>query len=75
MSLSKLRDYVRTARTLRVARNLISARGRADPYPAIRRIQKIAPVIYVPPHNWIVTRYDEAASVLRDPRFSSDMGG
>jgi cytochrome P450 len=73
MTRRKLRDYVRTARTVRAATRLMSARGRADPYPVVKRIQRIAPVIYIPPHNWIVTRYEEVSAVLRDPRFSSDM--
>src|SRR5438477_5208928 len=67
------RDYVRTIRTMRAAVRLTSSKGRANPYPIVRRIQKIAPVVYLPPHNWVVSRYAEVASVLRDPRFSSDM--
>src|SRR5207244_8507521 len=67
------RDYVRTLRAARVATRLISAKGRANPYPAVKKIQRIGPIIYIPPHNWVVTRYAEVATVLRDPRFSSDM--
>ncbi|MGH2759624.1 MAG: cytochrome P450 [Actinomycetota bacterium] len=46
--------------------------GRANPYPLLERVRRRAPVIFVPKHNWIVTRYAEASAVLRDPRFSSD---
>lgn len=70
--MSRLRDYVRTARAARTLVRLRSPAGRADPYPLFRRAQRRAPVIFIPKHNWIVTRYAEAASVLRDPRFSSD---
>ena len=69
----RLRDYLGTVRAMRVATKLLSAKGRSDPYPAIKKVQRIAPIIYIPPHNWIATRYAEVAAVLRDARFSSDM--
>ena len=46
------------------------AEVRADPYRAYRRLREAAPV-----HRsevlpmWVVTRFDDCASVLRDPRF------
>ena len=49
---------------------LSDAEVRADPYRAYRRLREAAPV-----HRsevlpmWVVTRFDDCASVLRDPRF------
>jgi cytochrome P450 len=68
----RARDYVRTARNVRTLMKLMRPEGRADPYPLFRRAQRRAPVIYIPSHNWVVTRYADAATLLRDPRLSSD---
>ncbi|GHF65335.1 cytochrome P450 hydroxylase [Streptomyces mashuensis] len=46
-----------------------------DPYPYYARLRAGAPVARVPlangTHAWLVTGYDEARSVLADPRFSN----
>ena len=44
-----------------------------DPYPLLHRMRAEQPVYwYAPLSTWMVTRYDDVASVLRDPvRFSS----
>jgi len=44
----------------------------ADPYPTYRRIRESAPVWLSPLGFWIVTRYEDAALVLRDRRFGKD---
>lgn len=67
------RDLLRTMLTLRSLMKLLSAEGRADPYPMFQRAMRRGAVIYVPPRNWLVIRYDEASAALRDERLSSDL--
>src|SRR5919197_1476920 len=43
-----------------------------DPYPSYRRLREQAPVNQPFPGIWILTRYRDAAALLRDPRGSSD---
>lgn len=45
---------------------------RADPYAFYERLRTLDPVHRVPLGVWLLTRYDDVALVLRDPRFSSD---
>lgn len=45
---------------------------RADPYPLYHRFRAEDPVHLSPLGVWILTRYADAAAVLRNPRFSSD---
>jgi cytochrome P450 len=46
---------------------------RADPYPAYDALRSISPVLRVPEMGEVlVTGYDEALAVLRDPRFSTN---
>ena len=73
LSVRRARDYVRTARNVRSFMKLMRPEGRADPYPHLRRVQQRAPVVYVPKHSWVITRYADAVAILRDPRFSSDL--
>ena len=47
---------------------------RDDPYPVYQRLRELAPVLRGPRGAWLVTRHAEAAAVLRDPRFSVDVG-
>lgn len=44
-----------------------------NPYPLFERARREAPVFFSPPFNlWVVTRYDDIRTVLKDPaRFSS----
>ncbi len=55
-----------------VAFNPLAARLREDPYPAYRALRERDPV-----HRselmraWLLTRYDDCAALLRDPRFSA----
>ena len=41
----------------------------ADPYPTYRRLRDEDPVHHSPLDFWVLTRYDDVATVLRDPRF------
>ncbi|MCH2203383.1 MAG: cytochrome P450, partial [Fuerstiella sp.] len=44
-----------------------------DPYPLLRRLREEDPVHWCEPMNlWLVTRYDDVFSCLRDPRLSSN---
>jgi cytochrome P450 len=44
----------------------------ADPYPFYHRLREAAPVMRSPLGFWLVTRYEDAALVLRDRRFGKD---
>ncbi len=45
----------------------------ADPYPALARLRKNAPVHWSPPlRAWVVTRYDDVHAVLHDKQLSAD---
>src|SRR5262245_10057587 len=41
----------------------------ADPYPTYHRLRAEDPVHQSPLGFWVLTRYEDVASVLRDPRF------
>ncbi|OLC16101.1 MAG: hypothetical protein AUH29_06210 [Candidatus Rokubacteria bacterium 13_1_40CM_69_27] len=41
----------------------------ADPYPTYHRLRAEDPVHLSPTGVWFLTRYDDAAMILRDPRF------
>jgi pimeloyl-[acyl-carrier protein] synthase len=41
----------------------------ADPYPRYRRLRAEDPVHQSPMGFWVLTRYDDVAGILRDPRF------
>ena len=47
----------------------------ADPYPFYHQLRERAPVFKTPMGFWLVTRYDDAAFVLRDRRFGKDFVG
>jgi cytochrome P450 len=51
---------------------LMSPEGRADPYPRYRFLRERAPVHRSELGMWIVSRYDDCAAVLKDPRFNKD---
>jgi cytochrome P450 len=45
----------------------------ADPYPLFRRLRREDPVHEDPTGaGWMITRYDDVATVLSDPRFSAE---
>ncbi len=56
--------------------DLASPRFKADPYPYYARLRDEAPVVAVTLPNrltvWLVTRYDDVATVLRDEHFVKD---
>jgi len=41
----------------------------ADPYPTYQRLRTEDPVHHSPLDFWVLTRYEDVAAVLRDPRF------
>ena len=41
----------------------------ADPYPTYHRLRDEDPVHHSPLDFWVLTRYEDVAAVLRDPRF------
>src|SRR3989442_1774455 len=43
-----------------------------DPYPFYHRLRAVAPVYQTPMGFWVLTRYDDVVTVLRDPRFGRD---
>ncbi len=45
---------------------------RRDPYPAYRRLRERHPVYRTPYRVWVVSRYEDVATVLRDRRFTAD---
>ncbi len=45
---------------------------RADPYPLYDWVRENDPVHRAPDGNWVLVRYADASSVLRDPRFSNN---
>ena len=57
-------------------RDLTSRRFQADPYPLYARLRSEAPVLRVRLAGWLpmwlVTRYDDVVTVLRDERFAKD---
>jgi cytochrome P450 len=44
----------------------------ADPYPFYRQLREEDPVHQSPLGIWVLTRYDDAVMVLRDPRFGRE---
>src|SRR5471032_883212 len=47
----------------------------ADPYPFYHRLRETAPVFKTPMGFWLLTRYDDVTSSLRDRRFGKDFAG
>jgi cytochrome P450 len=46
---------------------------RADPYPLYHELRARDPIHRSPVGVWVLTRYSDATTVLRDPRFSVDL--
>jgi pimeloyl-[acyl-carrier protein] synthase len=67
-----LRTSTNTIRALPSLLKLASGSARSDPYPIYHKVRSISPVVFVPPHNWVVSRYEDVDHVLSDPTFSSD---
>jgi cytochrome P450 len=61
--------------TLLKARDLARSDFKANPYPFYARLRREEPVVRISAvfiKAWLVTRYDDAAALLRDPRFSKE---
>jgi cytochrome P450 PksS len=56
--------------------DLSSPEFKADPYPFYARLRRKSPVcrarVPITRTAWLVTRYDDVVTVLRDPRFAND---
>lgn len=62
--------------TLLKARDLARPEFKANPYPFYARLRREEPVCRISAafmNAWLVTRYDDAVTVLRDPRISKDI--
>ncbi len=46
----------------------------ADPYAQYRELRELDPVHHTPLGNWMLFRYDDVLSVLRDPKTSVEVG-
>ena len=54
--------------------NWMSPEVRANPYPLYERLRTHAPVYYAAQtHQWILTRYDDCVTVLKDPHFGREI--
>ena len=49
---------------------LLTPEGRADPYPRYARLREELPIFRSVLGMWVVSRYDDCMTVLRDPRFA-----
>src|SRR5262245_47547881 len=47
----------------------------ADPYPTYHRLRREDPVHHSPLGFWVLTRYEDVVSVLRDPNFAKEAIG
>ncbi len=54
--------------------DLSSPDFRRDPYPYYRRLREADPIHWNPPGTWLVTRYADAAAILRDPHIGHPAG-
>jgi cytochrome P450 len=61
--------------TVRVATALFSPQARIDPYPGYSLLREVDPV-HFDPHigMWFLTRHADCLAVLRDRRFSAELG-
>jgi len=46
--------------------------GRSDPYPLYHQLRELEPVHHSSLGMWFLTRYDDIAAMLRDPRFGKN---
>ena len=54
--------------------NLLDPRVRQNPYPYYAELRRSAPVAFVDPGVWAVSRYDDIVSVLKNPSVFSSQG-
>src|SRR3954451_24260639 len=50
----------------------LAPQHRGDPYPLLRRLREAEPVARAEENLWVLSRFEDCRTVLRDPRFSSD---
>jgi cytochrome P450 len=62
----------RTLRTEATLARLFAPRSRRDPYPLYARLRDLGPVRLAPLGLWVLSRYDDAATVLHHPDVSSE---
>lgn len=55
-------------------RLLSTPEGRLDPCPLYEALRQVAPVLEARPGIWLISGYEQARSVLRDPRFVRGYG-
>src|SRR4051794_12102871 len=48
----------------------LAPQHRDDPYPLLRRLREAEPVARAEDNLWVLSRFDDCRTVLRDPRFS-----
>ena len=53
--------------------NPIGAEVHADPYPHYRRLREEDPIHLSPLGFWVVSRYDDVATLVRDPRLGHEL--
>ena len=54
--------------------NWMAPEIRANPYPLYERLRAHAPIYYAAnTHQWILTRYDDCATLLKDPHFGREI--
>ena len=62
--------------TTAISVNIAASKFKADPFPFYRRLRAEAPVyrVTLPDRTtaWLVTRYDDVTTVLKDERFAKD---
>jgi cytochrome P450 len=58
--------------TEEAAFNPLTPEFHADPYPFYRQLRETDPVHLSPLGLWVLTRYDDCVTSLRDPRFGRD---
>lgn len=65
-----------STRSARITAELVwfmaSAKRRANPYPAYRRLRRVDRVHHSPIGAWLISGHEEAHQLLRDPRLSSN---
>lgn len=61
-----------TAAEAELARIVFTPEGRTDPYPMYHRLRELAPVHHSAMGMWMVSRYDDVNTVLRDRSMGRD---
>src|SRR5262249_38912521 len=62
----------RAAAEVLVENLFFTPEGRADPYPLYHGLRETSPVHHTKLGMWLLSRYDDCAAALRDPRLGKD---